>query len=210
MENEIKQIVLCQNCNNMTLQKLVFKHDCQVYGFYANGEKAEVPFEVRYYVAICETCGDLSMYVAEQEIFEEKYFNQTGLVYPYPKINLNKLPEIVRKCYVEAIRVKNNAPNAFALMIRKALEAVCTDKGIMKRTLRDSIIELQKLNFIPQNLSDMSYIIRLIGNIGAHNATIDVKPGFVNTIDDFFISIVEYIYIQPDKIAGIQKQLKNR
>jgi len=153
MENEIKQIVLCQHCNNMTLQKLVFKHDCQVYGFYANGEKAEVPFEVRYYVAICETCGDLSMYVAEQEIFEEKYFNQTGLVYPYPKINLNKLPEIVRKCYVEAIRVKNNAPNAFAMLIRKALEAICADKGILKGNLYDKNNLLSEMNLIPKNLT---------------------------------------------------------
>jgi len=208
MENKIKQVVLCHHCNNVAPQKLVFKHDCFDFGFYENGEKTDFPYDVRYYVTVCETCGDLSIYGASVEIFDEKDFKQATLIYPYQKIDLNKLPVIVRKCYIEAVRVKNNAPNAFAMLIRKALEAICDDKGILEGSLYDKINELSKKNLIPKNLSDMGDIIRLIGNIGAHNTTLDVKPGFVNTIDDFFISIIEYIYIQPDKITAIQEKLK--
>jgi len=209
MENEIKQVILCHHCNNIAPQKLVFKHDCNDYGFFESGDKTDFTYDVRYYITVCETCGDLSIYYASVEIFDEKDFNQATLIYPYQKINLNKLPEIVRKCYIEAIRVKNNVPNAFAMLIRKALEAICYDKGILKGSLYEKINELSKKNLIPENLSDMSDIIRSIGNIGAHNTTLDVKPGFVNTLDEFFISIIEYIYIQPEKITEIQKKLKN-
>ena len=53
----------------------------------------------------------------------------------------------------------------------------------------------------------MSYVLRLLGNIGAHASQQPVKPGHVRVIDEFFRAIVEYVYIAPQKIKQLKDQL---
>ena len=50
MQKEIKQIVLCHHCNNITPRKLVFTHRCPDFGFYETGEKIDFTYYVKYYI----------------------------------------------------------------------------------------------------------------------------------------------------------------
>jgi hypothetical protein len=78
----------------------------------------------------------------------------------------------------------------------------------MKGSLFERLNGLVENNEIPPVLSEMSDVIRLIGNIGAHASQQNVKPGHVKIIDEFFRAIIEYVYVAPQKIMKLKNQLK--
>jgi len=61
---------------------------------------------------------------------------------------------------------------------------------------------------IPPTLAEMSDVLRLVGNIGAHAEDLSVPSSLVEPIDSFFRAIIEYVYIAPERIARVQQQLK--
>ena len=100
------------------------------------------------------------------------------------------------------------APNAFAVQIRRALEALCEDRGAKNGTLQNMLNELSTKGEIPSTLIEATDLLRLIGNIGAHASEDSVKPWQVRTLDEFFRAIVEYVYIAPSKIKEFREGLK--
>jgi len=67
----------------------------------------------------------MEFYQAVGHILEAKYFDQAELIYP-PSGELHKsVAERVAKIYKEATRNKTLSQNAFAVQIRRALEALC-------------------------------------------------------------------------------------
>jgi len=55
----------------------------------------------------------------------------------------------------------------------------------------------------------MADIIRDIGNTGAHAGKFDLNKYDMDVLDDFFIAVVEYVYLAPAKISKIRERLKN-
>jgi hypothetical protein len=61
------------------------------------------------------------------------------------------------------------APGASAVMLRRALEAACIDKGASGRTLADKIADLGKRSDVLDDYErHQATGIRLFGNYGAH------------------------------------------
>jgi hypothetical protein len=50
-------------------------------------------------------------------------------------------------------------------------------------------------------------LLRRVGNIGAHAMEEDVSIWDAELVDDFFRSVVEYVYIAPAKIRRMQERL---
>jgi len=101
-----------------------------------------------------------------EEVLEEGFADAVLL---WPKFGLNKaVPERIRDIYDEASRIEHTAPNAFAGQIRRALEAICSERGATKGTLVENIQELANRGEIPKTLVEASDLLRLIGNIGVH------------------------------------------
>ena len=48
-------------------------------------------------------------------------------------------------------------------------------------------------------LAEMSDVLRLIGNIGAHHGSAPVHPWQVHAIDNFFRAVVEYVYVAAEQ-----------
>lgn len=200
----IRCVAFCPHCGNRVPQQLVYQtHFCS-YGFDREGNKTDYDCPAAYFVAECGTCHEILVYLAEGYLPEEDKFSDAGLIWPDPGFLDPGVPELIREIYKEAKVIKNLAPNAFAVQIRRALEALCDDRGAKKGNLFDRLNELAKNQEIPPVLSEMSDVIRLIGNIGAHASQQNVKPGHVRVIDEFFKAIIEYVYVAPRKI----KQLK--
>lgn len=193
-------IKFCPHCCNRAKQELI--HEQPYLGLswgVDDGDEGET--EEKYYVYKCSTCSEILVY---HELFN------FGLTLVYPDVKLDEsVPERISKIYDEAVRIKRLAPNSFAVQIRRALEAVCLDRGTTKRNLVANLKELNARGEIPAVLSEASDILRLIGNIGAHASDIDVHPMQASAIDDFFIAIVEYVYISPAKIERFKGMLKN-
>jgi hypothetical protein len=60
---------------------------------------------------------------------------------------------------------------------------------------------------LPPGLAQATDLLRLIGNVAAHGSEKSIGPIYIGAIDDFFIAILEYLYVAPEKIADFQKRL---
>jgi len=79
----------------------------------------------------------------------------------YPQVGLDSsVPYSVAKIYREAERIKQIAPNAYAVQIRRALEAVCKDRGSLKKTLAQRLKELADKGEIPMALIEATDMLR--------------------------------------------------
>jgi hypothetical protein len=89
-------------------------------------------------------------------------------------------------------------------MCRRALEAICKDKGTTKRTLAENLKELQQKGTIDARLYEWADALRLVGNDAAHN--VDEFMGKEDAKDgiDFTRAIVEYVYTFADAFERFQ------
>ncbi len=208
MDKEIRAVAFCPHCGNKAPQKLIHtQHYDNTWYSTDTGEISEGPGgPSTYYVATCETCNEVLLYLDALGEFEPRAFNFSDLVWPESGLH-GSVPSAVASCYSEAERIKNLAPNAFAAQIRKALEAICDDRGAKAGPLQYRLKELVTKGEIPAILADMSDALRTLGNVGAHTNEQGIKPIQVRAIDDFFRAIVEYVYVAPNKLAEFRKGL---
>jgi hypothetical protein len=135
------------------------------------------------------------------------------LAYPVPAGFGNEVPRTIHQIYAQAVKCKPEAPLAFAILIRRALEAICDDRGIGKgkgksanlfRRL-EKLVEAEK---IPPVLAKMTDVLRTIGNAAAHSGPDEITVPMTWAIDEFFRAIVEYVYVAPAKIAKFEKTVE--
>lgn len=203
----IRGVAYCSHCGNRVTQRLIHVQRFLCCGFRADGTREDHDYPSTYYVAVCETCNEILLYIDDFDEFGENLFVRASLVWPEPRTLHHSVPDHVRSCYEEANRIRHFAPNAFASLIRRALEAICVDRGITEGTLQDRLQELANRGEIPPVLAEMAHVLRHQGNIGAHADDNSVKPGHVHIIEDFFRVIVEYVYVAPSKLKEFRDQL---
>jgi len=173
-----------------------------------DGSLVEDGLPSAYFVVACETCGEILLYDAIIDIPEDEDFHLARLVWPKPGGLHSAVPKAVAECYAEAAIIRNRAPNAFAVQIRRSLEALCDDRGAKKGSLQLRLEDLSSKGDIPPVLAKMTKVLRLLGNIGAHAANQSIKQGHVQAINDFFRAIIEYVYVAPSKLKEFQDRLK--
>jgi len=204
---DIRSVGFCPHCGNKSPQKLIhIQSTNDTTWIIENGE--EIDLTVVYFVASCETCNHILVYRAVEGLPDDKYFTSGNLVFPESGELHSSVPKTVSNIYSEALRIKSLAPNAFAVQIRRALEALCEDRGAKNDTLQKMLNELASKGEIPSTLIEATDLLRLLGNIGAHASVDSVKPWQVRTLDEFFRAIVEYVYIAPSKIKEFREGLK--
>ncbi len=155
-------------------------------------------------VCVCETCDSVLLY---DGIANDASKNWPDLVYPRNATLPPSVPEAVRDIYGEAAVVKQNAPNAFAILIRKALEAICDDRGAPSGSLAARLKYLAERGEIPPSLGEMTDALRVVGNTAAHGSLQPITHPMTWAIDDFFRVIVEYVYIAPSKLSEFKQRL---
>jgi hypothetical protein len=159
-----------------------------------------------YVILQCSTCSDWSLIGGfDHELPKQRI--HWPLLYPESSELSSSVPDRIRRIYSEAARIKRSAPNAFAGQVRRALEAVCADKKASGRTLARQLNSLVEMGIIPPTLAEMTSIIRTLGNIGAHAGETEVSPWDSDSIDEFFRSIVEYVYVAPSRVQNLTTRL---
>lgn len=193
-------------------------HTCkEIVWFEANNaaKDEEVDFDGTYFVATCGTCHQLLLYWKQGDPTNEgpsgplNYFSQAGLIWPEVAISEQAVPALVAAIYREAAVVKRLSANSFAVQIRRALEAVCSDRGASGHSLYEMLTELARRGDLPPVLAEMSDVLRLLGNIGAHASDRTVRPSQVDALDEFFRAVIEYVYIAPAKLCRFRETLKS-
>ncbi len=209
---EARCILFCMHCGNNAPHKIVFQKD--FVSDYIEDEdeclRTPVAWGVDYLVE-CQTCSRLSFYEnLDCDLANlANSFYTSKLVWPVANIEVfsSEVPKSILSIYSEASRIKFLAPNAFAVMIRRALEAVCLDQGVTKHTtLHKSLQELAKQGKLPPLLGEVTDVIKTIGNAGAHAISPPIFNYHVSVIDDFFRVIMEFLYIAPNKLKKFKEE----
>lgn len=196
-----------------SLSKKILKH-CIHCG---NNVQQDILYEYsnKYYVATCSTCGELALYQSyiyppsESALYDlEKY----AVVWPNShKLNKEIIPEVICNLYEKAFRIKKISFEGFVVLIRSALEAICFEQGVAKKSLNEGLKELAKTKKLPPLMSEIAAIIRIVGNSGAHYGmpNTEITAAQVQAVDDFFHVIIEYLYIAPQKLEKLQEEMAN-
>jgi hypothetical protein len=204
----IRKVLFCPHCCNRAPQLLIHTQRYMERSWSVSSGKEEDMTPWSTFVAVCETCGHVLLYDNPGDQFEDKEFHNGSLDFPKSGHLHSSVPEVISKAYEEAYRIRSVAPNAFAVQIRRALEAVCADRGETKGNLATKLKNLSNKGEIPPVLSEASDILRLLGNIGAHGLSESVHPLQAYALDDFFRVIIEYLYIAPSKIEDFRARMK--
>jgi hypothetical protein len=143
----------------------------------------------------------------------DSYFkDHASLIYSTHKTDERELsahvPEEIKSLYQRALKVKRIEPNSFAVQIRQALEAVCTDQGEPGKNLSADLRELSKRGVLPPTITEMAHKLRDSGNDGAHIRPQEVESYQVQSIDDFFHLIVNYVYDAPALLRSYRELLE--
>lgn len=98
---------------------------------------------------------------------------QNKVIHSYPPstidFNAEDIPENVVKSFKEALLAHaSGCYMASALMVRRTLEEVCSDKGATGSDLKKRIADLRGKIVIPEELFEAMDELRLLGNDAAH------------------------------------------
>lgn len=152
----------------------------------------------------CDICEHVSLYYFSPDVHEE-----LTQLFPVVK-DLNGVPLEVVSAYFEAKKVKNISPLAFVGLIRRSLEYVCVEQRAVGKDLYEKLKDLSDKGVIPPTLSKMSHTIRHFGNIGIHANDTKIDISEVRITDDFFIAVLEYVYIAPQKLKKAEEHIKTK
>src|SRR5690554_2258421 len=207
MTEPLTRVQYCPHCGNQAPQRLIHtqRHMEKTWSV-SDGSEDEHPWST--FIVVCETCHQVLLYDNMGDQLSDKEFDQADLIYPKSGNLHHSVPELIRKVYQEAFRIKELAPNAFAVQIRRSLEAVCEDRGAGKGSLQKRLANLVDKGEIPPTLSELSDVLRLLGNLGAHGINESVLPIQAAAIDDFFRVIVEYVYVAPHKLNEFREKME--
>lgn len=88
------------------------------------------------------------------------------------------------------------------------MKYICKNQKAKGRDLKEKINYLAKQNIIPDNLAKIANTLRFLGNISAHASNFKVSTDEIQIIDDLFLTIIEYVYIAPQKLKNLAEKLK--
>lgn len=158
----------------------------------------------QYFLLCCSTCSDFAFYSG----IEAFSWDEAELEYPSRYRLDRSVPEEISLIYQEAKRIQTISPNAFAVLLRRALEALCDDRGVETGTLASRLQQLADRGEIPGALAGISAVLRELGNAGAHNTKQRVTVPLTWRMDEFFWTLIEYVYVAPHRLAEFTNNLK--
>lgn len=206
----MEQIVTCPHCGNETAHEIIFEVDSTERAFSPLNSDDYIDFCVTYYLTSCKTCLSISLFWDSEIDERHGKLSEATICYPRQSDFGNDVPESIIKTYREARRIKNISPTSFAVMIRRGLEFLCIDKKAKGRTLIKQLEDLGKTGIIPQTLFEMGDTLRFLGNKGAHATDYKIGITEIQAMDDFFIAMIEFVYIAPAKLYRLKETIKSK
>jgi len=166
----------------------------------------------------CSTCGGLSIYGAFFEVDTDPAQLKRTRLHPrgadlLPPAHMmspsQPVPFRVLAQYEEIWPLRHRVPTAFIGQIRRLLEFVCADQGATGKDLFEKLKDLSTKGILPGYFNQITTLLRRVGNMGAHAADVELSVWDAELIDDFFRSVLEYVYIAPAKIRRMETRLKS-
>lgn len=204
---EKEQIIICPHCGNKTPQKIKCVTSLEEELFDDKGEHIAM-VEIYDIFVQCKTCKKTSLFNNWEAAKDPFNLEESELLYPSKKELSDGVPEDIKKSYLEAKKIEKASPIAFAVLIRRAFEYICKDKKAKGRNLKEKLDYLVRKEVMPTTLFKMATVLKSLGNIGAHANDFEIDLDKAKVMDNFFIAIIEYVYIAPEKIKKLEEGLK--
>lgn len=193
--------LLCQHCGNQGIHSVIANVTESEAIELEPGISFDEDFEIIF--CRCENCYKHSLFSFLGGNSEEAWS-----LYPTEKQIDDSVPKPIRDAYSEALKIKKISSIAFVIMIRRALDLLCKCEGAKGNNLREKIQDLGLKEIIPKVLSEMAHTIRLIGNDNAHDDNKTLGNYELELLDNFYSTIIEYVYIGPKKIELLKKKIE--
>ncbi|MCH7979661.1 MAG: DUF4145 domain-containing protein [Acidobacteria bacterium] len=172
-----QRVLYCAHCGNTTPHELL-------------------GYSLKYGLMVCGTCHEASLYINCIEargfdVPENLDFNDAVLIWPKPAELHPAVPKRVQEIYKEAASIMQRSPNGFANQIRRAVEAICKDRGEPRGSLAERLKRLADQGVIPGALADMTEFLRILGNVGSHDDNEDdVDPSYVQPVGELLLILI--------------------
>lgn len=199
----------CKHCGNKGLLKIVGRHH-QSFTDYDDGEPNFQEY-TEWTMLECPVCKGVSLHksYSNDSMFDTEggYLSEETIVYPGSKYSFIHVPDGILKSYNAAVKTVNVDLNVSLIAIRAVLEKVCKERGSKKKNLEAMLKEMASKNILPETLDKCSFLIRKLGNSGAHgDENEELSKSDVYALIDFIETILYYIYELPVKIARLNKK----
>jgi hypothetical protein len=206
------ELLRCYHCANTVPHKRVTTIRGQE--LYEQDDRRRYLEDFDYDVYRCPTCqgvsffGDFAAYPMHKTLSEQRLYPSGAALLPKPHKLASKecVPKHILKLYEEIWPLRHIAPSAFAGQIRRGLEFICKDQKAEGAALFQQLKNLTSRGVFPGAFAELTDLMRQIGNLGSHATEREVDFWDAELLDDFFRSIVEYVYIMPSKIARLKQR----
>ncbi|HTW65800.1 MAG TPA: DUF4145 domain-containing protein [Bryobacteraceae bacterium] len=204
---------LCYHCGNIAAHKRIGLFEAKELFENVDGRPYRERF--KYEIYRCSTCdginifGDFIEYPHHKTFAARRLYPRGSLILPedHKLASAHCIPERILQLYEQTWPLRHVSPGAFAGQIRRALELVCRDQQAKGSTLFLQLKDLVARGTFPGYFAEITDLLRQGGNLGAHAGDEDVDFWDAELLDDFFRSVIEYVYVAPAKIARLKTRL---
>ena len=203
-------LTTCRECGNMGLLKKVAQFD-QSIPDYCDGDLVAT-YDYNWVVLECPVCNSVSLYQRYtsdymmdsngNEVYEEK------IVYPSARIFKN-VPKDILKSYEAAVKSSKVDYSISLIAIRAVLEKICKERGTNRKNLEAMLKQMVEKHILPETLDKCGFVIRKMGNSGAHgDDDLILTSRDIAELIDFIETIMYYIYELPVKVDALNQKYK--
>jgi hypothetical protein len=197
----------CSHCRNVAPHRIVHRYQ----NLRSDYHEAVGDYSVGFVFLMmeCPACNNITLVRESWHTgMDDTAPQEVEVVYPLPAKATEGLPLRVQAAVEAAERVKAVDPNAYGVLVRRALECICHDRGAKGRSLHDLLRDLGAKNEIPDRLVEVAVGLKNLGNIGAHAGLGDLSPREVPLMASLLVAVLEHVYGAPHLIAVVEKRLK--
>lgn len=213
MAGNTSELLVCYHCGNTVTHQKVGSHHAQHLYEHMEGQRFNEDFDYELYQG--STCqglsiyGDFAAYPRHKNVASRRIYPRGSELLPegHMLASADCVPQRIRQLYEEIWPLRLIAPNAFAGQVRRALEFICRDQKAEGGTLFQQLENLVARGTFPGYFAEITDLMRHVGNLGAHAGEKDVDFWDAELLDDFFRSVVEYVYIAPSKIERLKQRI---
>ncbi len=203
-------LTTCRECGNTGLLKKVAQFD-QSIPDYCDGDLVAT-YDYNWVVLECPVCNSVSLYQRYtsdymtdsngNEVYEEK------IVYPSARIFKN-VPKDILKSYEAAVKSSKVDYSISLIAIRAVLEKICKERGTNRKNLEAMLKQMVEKHILPETLDKCGFVIRKMGNSGAHvDDNLILTSRDIAELIDFIETIMYYIYELPVKVDALNQKYK--
>jgi hypothetical protein len=163
-----------------------------------------------YQTLRCYTCHQVTFYqfsihTGTDPEYIDRSYDQT--LYPSAAESPMGLPPGIQREWDAAMRVRRVSPNAFAVLLGRVLDQICTDYQAKGKYLHNRIDALAKSGKLPESLKEVAHGLKDLRNFGAHGNLGDLDPKDAPLLESLCRALLMYLYTGPALSLDARKRL---